>query len=112
MALKKMLLPDLKKELRTHLLDEAKECVLKACCRKLYNWIKVAPLSVDLADEDDDDWDTSKVVITLVQAMKWTKMVLWIKIVFFGEMEFYGISTVSFYSQRDLLVSNMCRAYE
>lgn len=41
LALKKMLLPDLVKELRSHLLAEAKECVLKACCRKLYNWIKV-----------------------------------------------------------------------
>lgn len=40
-ALKKILLPDLKKELRTHLLAEARECILKLCCRKLYNWIKV-----------------------------------------------------------------------
>lgn len=61
MALKKLLLPDMKKELRTRLLEEAKESVLKACCHRLYNWIKVAPLSVDLGDEDDDDWDTSKV---------------------------------------------------
>ncbi|XP_054274705.1 transcription elongation factor SPT6-like isoform X1 [Macrosteles quadrilineatus] len=60
MALKKMVLPDLKKELRAHLLEEAKEAVMKACCRKLYNWIKVAPLSVDFGDEDDDDWDASK----------------------------------------------------
>ncbi|KAG8306071.1 Transcription elongation factor SPT6 [Homalodisca vitripennis] len=59
-ALRKMLLPDLKKELRMHLLDEAKESVLKACCRKLYNWIKVAPLTVDFGDEDDEEWDTSK----------------------------------------------------
>lgn len=41
LAMKKMLLPDLIKELRGHLLAEAKECVLKSCCRKLYNWLKV-----------------------------------------------------------------------
>lgn len=40
-ALKKILFPDLKKELRSHLLAEARECILKLCCRKLYNWIKV-----------------------------------------------------------------------
>lgn len=40
-ALKKILLPDLKKELRSHLLSEARECILKLCCKKLYNWIKV-----------------------------------------------------------------------
>lgn len=60
LALKKMLLPDLVKELRSHLLAEAKECVLKACCRKLYNWIKVAPFAVDLPDEEEEEWDTSK----------------------------------------------------
>uniref|UniRef100_A0A1B6CNX7 Transcription elongation factor spt6 n=1 Tax=Clastoptera arizonana TaxID=38151 RepID=A0A1B6CNX7_9HEMI len=59
-ALKKMLFPDLIKELRAHLLMEAKECVYKACCRKLHNWIKMAPIKVDLPDEEDDEWDTSK----------------------------------------------------
>lgn len=63
MALRKMLLPDLKKELKVRLLEEAKEFVLKACCRKLYNWIKVAPISVDFADEEEEDWDTSKVYL-------------------------------------------------
>lgn len=58
-ALKKILLPDLKKELKTHLLAEARECILKLCCRKLYNWIKVAPYTADF-DNDDDDWDTNK----------------------------------------------------
>lgn len=58
-ALKKLLLPDLKKELKTHLLAEARECILKLCCRKLYNWIKVAPYTADF-DNDDDDWDTNR----------------------------------------------------
>lgn len=40
-ALTKSVLPDLKSELKRVLLAEAKEFVLKACCRKLYNWIKV-----------------------------------------------------------------------
>jgi transcription elongation factor SPT6 len=40
-AIKKMLMPDLIKELHSNLLDEAKECILRACARKLYNWIKV-----------------------------------------------------------------------
>ncbi|XP_018906474.2 transcription elongation factor SPT6 isoform X2 [Bemisia tabaci] len=58
-ALSKMLFPDLCKELRTNLLGESKESVLKNCCDKLYNWLKVAPFSVDF-DEDDEEWDTSK----------------------------------------------------
>lgn len=40
-ALTKCVFPDLKSELKRTLLAEAKESVLKACCRKLYNWIKV-----------------------------------------------------------------------
>lgn len=59
-ALKKFVIPDLKMELKRILLAEAKESVLKACCRKLYNWIKVAPYKVDFPDEEEDDWDTSK----------------------------------------------------
>ncbi|KAK6637223.1 hypothetical protein RUM44_007637 [Polyplax serrata] len=58
-ALKKILLPDLKKELRTNLLLEAREFILKSCSKKLYNWIKVAPFTSEF-DNDDDDWDTSK----------------------------------------------------
>lgn len=41
LALNRMVLPDLRKELHALLLTEARESVLKACCRKLYNWIKV-----------------------------------------------------------------------
>ena len=40
-ALTRCVLPDLRSELKRILLAEAKESVLKACCRKLYNWIKV-----------------------------------------------------------------------
>nr|XP_018907506.1 PREDICTED: transcription elongation factor SPT6-like [Bemisia tabaci] len=58
-ALSKILFPNLCKELRTILLDESKESVLKNCCDKLFNWLKVAPFSVDF-DGDDEEWDTSK----------------------------------------------------
>lgn len=40
-ALTKSIIPDLRQELKSILLAEAKECVLRACCRKFYNWIKV-----------------------------------------------------------------------
>lgn len=59
-ALTKSVLPDLRTELKRTLLTEAKEFVLKACCRKLYNWIKIAPYSITFPDDDEDDWDTSK----------------------------------------------------
>lgn len=59
-ALRRCILPDLKTELRRVLLAEAKEAVLKACCRKLYNWIKISPYKTTFPEEDDDDWNTSK----------------------------------------------------
>lgn len=59
-AINKMVLPDMRKELKSILLSEAKEFVLKACARKMHNWIKSAPYSVQFNDEDDDEWDTSK----------------------------------------------------
>jgi hypothetical protein len=40
LALTGLLLP----QLQTHLLAEAREAVLKTCCRKLYNWLKVSSL--------------------------------------------------------------------
>lgn len=64
-ALSKMVMPDMRKELKSILLNEAKEYVLKACTQKLYNWIKVAPYTANFADEDDDDWDTTKGVRVL-----------------------------------------------
>ncbi|XP_033218943.1 transcription elongation factor SPT6 isoform X2 [Belonocnema kinseyi] len=60
MALTKMVIPDLKKELKTNLIAEAKECVMRACCRKMYNWIKVAPFTCEFPEEEDDEWDTTK----------------------------------------------------
>ncbi|XP_076244162.1 transcription elongation factor SPT6 isoform X2 [Calliopsis andreniformis] len=59
-ALNRIVIPQLKKELRMNLLTEAKECVMKACCRKMYNWIKIAPYSCEFLEEDDEDWNTSK----------------------------------------------------
>jgi transcription elongation factor SPT6 len=59
-AASKMVLPDLRKELHSILLAEAKDAVMKACCRKLYNWIKVAPYSVTFPEEDEYEWETSR----------------------------------------------------
>lgn len=61
LAFTKMILPDLRRELQSLLLDESKEAVLKVCCRKLYNWIKVAPYNPAIeVDDDDYDWDASR----------------------------------------------------
>ncbi|XP_068086670.1 transcription elongation factor SPT6 [Anabrus simplex] len=60
LALTRLLLPDLRKELKANLIMEARECVLKTCCRKVYNWLKVAPYTADFNEEEDEDWDTSK----------------------------------------------------
>lgn len=61
LAFTKMVLPDLRRELQSILYAESKEAVIKICCRKLYNWIKVAPYNpVIEIDEDDYDWDTSR----------------------------------------------------
>ncbi|CAL1273727.1 unnamed protein product [Larinioides sclopetarius] len=65
MALTKILYPTLEKELRLRLLNEAKEGVIKACCRKLYNWLKVAPYQVDPQIEEEDDFDTREGVRVL-----------------------------------------------
>ncbi|XP_066246684.1 transcription elongation factor SPT6 [Euwallacea similis] len=59
-ALTRCVLPDLQTELKGVLLSEAKEFVLRACCRKLYNWIKLSPYQVEFPEEDEDEWDTSK----------------------------------------------------
>ncbi|XP_015115657.1 transcription elongation factor SPT6 isoform X1 [Diachasma alloeum] len=60
MALNEMVIPALKKELRANLIAEAKESVMRACCRKMYNWLKVAPFTCSFPEEEDDEWDTSK----------------------------------------------------
>lgn len=60
LAITKMVLPEIKKELKAALLLEAKDFILKACSRKLYNWIKVAPYAPDFTEDDDYDWETTK----------------------------------------------------
>ncbi|XP_058833149.1 transcription elongation factor SPT6 isoform X1 [Topomyia yanbarensis] len=51
LALKKMVFPELRRELQCILLQESKESVMKTCCRKLYNWIKIAPFNPALYTE-------------------------------------------------------------
>ncbi|XP_071442779.1 transcription elongation factor SPT6 isoform X2 [Hetaerina americana] len=60
LALTQLLLPVLRKELQARLLGEARDSVLRSCCRKLYNWLKVAPYAVEFPDEDEEEWDTGK----------------------------------------------------
>ncbi|OWF42541.1 Transcription elongation factor SPT6 [Mizuhopecten yessoensis] len=64
-ALTKLLYPQMEKELRAKLIAEAKEGILKACCRKLYNWLKVAPYQADQQLEDDYDDDEKEVLRVL-----------------------------------------------
>lgn len=59
-AITKMVLPDMRKELKLILLLEAKESILRSCCDRLRGWIKTAPYNVNFNDEDDDEWHTSK----------------------------------------------------
>ncbi|XP_013397141.1 transcription elongation factor SPT6 isoform X3 [Lingula anatina] len=59
-ALKVILFPQMAKELKTKLIQEAKDGVVQSCARKLYNWLKVAPYQTDQPDLDDDDDDYSK----------------------------------------------------
>ncbi|XP_054723966.1 LOW QUALITY PROTEIN: transcription elongation factor SPT6-like [Uloborus diversus] len=67
-ALTKILYPTFQKELKLRLLSESKEGVVKACCRKLYNWLKVAPYQVDGQVEEDEDFDTREGVRILAIA--------------------------------------------
>lgn len=53
-----MVLPDIRKELKSILLAESKEALLKACCRKLNNWIRIAPYEANFTEEDDYEWET------------------------------------------------------
>lgn len=68
MALQKYLFPTFEKELRLRLIQESKEGILKACCRKLYNWLKVAPYQIDQQIEEDDDYDTREGIRVLSMA--------------------------------------------
>lgn len=85
--------PIFRKELRAKLLDEAKEYVIDTATHKLNEWLKVksnffliiflillclilyvffyeqvAPYSVNFADENEEDWDTSKGIRVLAIA--------------------------------------------
>lgn len=55
-ALKQFIYPQMGKELKSKLLLEAKEYVIKACSRKMYNWLKVASYRPDQQVEEDDDF--------------------------------------------------------
>ncbi|KAL3856432.1 hypothetical protein ACJMK2_011193 [Sinanodonta woodiana] len=59
-SLTKILYPQMEKELRAKLFQEAKDGVVKACCRKLYNWLKVAPYQADQQLDDHYDYDDSE----------------------------------------------------
>lgn len=50
----------MKKELRANLLFEAKDCVMRECCQKLQNWLKVAPYRCNIFCDDEEDWSLSK----------------------------------------------------
>uniref|UniRef100_A0A8C9XYT6 SPT6 homolog, histone chaperone and transcription elongation factor n=1 Tax=Sander lucioperca TaxID=283035 RepID=A0A8C9XYT6_SANLU len=52
-ALTQFLYPQMAKELKSKLITEAKESI--SCCRRLYNWLKVAPYRPDQQVEEDDD---------------------------------------------------------
>ncbi|XP_050409437.2 transcription elongation factor SPT6 [Patella vulgata] len=58
-ALTKIVYPQIEKELRLKLLQESKEGILKACCRKLYSWLKVSPYQCDQQLYDDEDYSDS-----------------------------------------------------
>ncbi|NWR80929.1 SPT6H factor, partial [Centropus unirufus] len=55
-SLNQFLYVQMAKELKNKLLVEAKEYVLKACSRKLHNWLKVASYRPDQQVEEDDDF--------------------------------------------------------
>ncbi|XP_001355099.4 transcription elongation factor SPT6 [Drosophila pseudoobscura] len=59
LALQKWVIPDLIKELRATLHEEAQQFVLRSCTAKLYKWLKVAPYKPELPqDYKYDDWST------------------------------------------------------
>ncbi|XP_008554918.1 transcription elongation factor SPT6 [Microplitis demolitor] len=58
-ALIHLVIPDLKKELNCKLLAEAKSFVMEACCKKLHDWINVAPISCEFPGKEDEVWNTS-----------------------------------------------------
>ncbi|XP_038220585.1 transcription elongation factor SPT6 isoform X2 [Zerene cesonia] len=59
LALTKIVMPELRRELHAQLLQESKDYVLKCCRRRLYDWLKVAPYESRISEDDDDEWDAS-----------------------------------------------------
>ncbi|KAH8387846.1 hypothetical protein KR093_009870 [Drosophila rubida] len=59
LALKKWVIPDLIKELRATLHEEAQQFVMRSCIAKLYKWLKVAPYKPDLPQHhNSEEWST------------------------------------------------------
>ncbi|XP_002036804.2 transcription elongation factor SPT6 [Drosophila sechellia] len=59
LALQKWVIPDLIKELRSTLHEEAQQFVLRSCTGKLYKWLKVAPYKPQLpTDFGYEEWST------------------------------------------------------
>ncbi|GBP70340.1 Transcription elongation factor SPT6 [Eumeta japonica] len=58
-ALNKLVLPELRRELHSVLLQESKDYVLKCCRRRLFDWLKVAPYESRISDEEEEEWDAS-----------------------------------------------------
>ncbi|XP_034489679.1 transcription elongation factor SPT6 isoform X2 [Drosophila innubila] len=59
LALKKWVIPDLIKELRATLHEEAQQFVLRSCIAKLYKWLKVAPYKPELPQHhNSEEWST------------------------------------------------------
>nr|XP_017089700.2 transcription elongation factor SPT6 [Drosophila bipectinata] len=59
LALQKWVIPDLIKELRATLHEEAQQFVLRSCTAKLYKWLKVAPYKPELpSDYGYEEWST------------------------------------------------------
>lgn len=57
-ALENFLYPQLEKELKAKLLQECQEACIKASCKKLYDWLKVAPYRVENTQvTEDEDFD-------------------------------------------------------
>uniref|UniRef100_A0A4W5KQZ0 Transcription elongation factor SPT6 n=1 Tax=Hucho hucho TaxID=62062 RepID=A0A4W5KQZ0_9TELE len=54
-SLTQFLYPQMAKELKNKLIAEAKDNIIKSCCRRLYNWLKVAPYRPDQQAEEEDD---------------------------------------------------------
>ncbi|XP_068143543.1 transcription elongation factor SPT6 [Drosophila tropicalis] len=69
LALKKWVIPDLIKELRATLHEEAQQFVLRSCTAKLYKWLKVAPYKPEFPqDYSYDEWSTLRGIRTLALA--------------------------------------------